>query len=106
MGEIHELFVLALSLVWFAGSTPDCNVGYFILQGFLFKTLRKTLSNEQEYTDVYHTGNYYKILPRNNCFCNALGIYYKIIPPEHFLCNVAATGLSLFAREHAKECAL
>ena len=22
MGEIHELFVLALSLVWFAGATP------------------------------------------------------------------------------------
>ena len=29
-----------------------------------------------------------------------------IIPPEHFLCNVAATGVSLFAREHAKEFAL
>ena len=25
MGEIHELFVLALSLVWFAGATPDYN---------------------------------------------------------------------------------
>ena len=24
MGEIHELFVSALSLVWFAGATPDC----------------------------------------------------------------------------------
>ena len=23
MGEIHELFVFALSLVWFAGATPD-----------------------------------------------------------------------------------
>ena len=23
MGEIHERFVLALSLVWFAGATPD-----------------------------------------------------------------------------------
>ena len=23
MGEIHELFILALSLVWFAGATPD-----------------------------------------------------------------------------------
>ena len=23
MGEIHELFVLALSLVWFAGGTPE-----------------------------------------------------------------------------------
>ena len=27
----------------------------------------------------------------------------ELIPPEHFLCNVAAGGLSLFAREHAKE---
>ena len=25
MGEIHELFILALSLVWFAGATPDCS---------------------------------------------------------------------------------
>ena len=24
-GEIHELFILALSLVWFAGATPDAN---------------------------------------------------------------------------------
>ena len=23
MGEIHELLVLALSLVWFAGATPE-----------------------------------------------------------------------------------
>ena len=23
MGEIHELFVLALSLVWFAGAAPE-----------------------------------------------------------------------------------
>ena len=30
-------------------------------------------------------------------------IITKIIPPEKFLCNVAATALSLFAREHAKE---
>ena len=27
MGEIHELFVLALSLVWFAGATPDSQLG-------------------------------------------------------------------------------
>ena len=26
MGEIHELFVLALSLVWFAGETPEQRV--------------------------------------------------------------------------------
>ena len=25
MGEIHELFILALSLVWFAGATPEEN---------------------------------------------------------------------------------
>ena len=25
MGEIHELFVLALSLAWFAGATPESN---------------------------------------------------------------------------------
>ena len=25
----------------------------------------------------------------------------KIIPPNYFLCNVAATGVSLFAREQA-----
>ena len=25
MGEIHELFVLALSLVWSAGATPEAN---------------------------------------------------------------------------------
>ena len=26
MGEIHELFVLASSLVWFAGVTPDLGI--------------------------------------------------------------------------------
>ena len=25
MGKIHELFLLALSLVWFAGATPEIN---------------------------------------------------------------------------------
>ena len=29
MGEIHELFVLALSLVWFAGATPEERVRRF-----------------------------------------------------------------------------
>ena len=29
-----------------------------------------------------------------------------MIPPEDFLCNVAATGVSLLAREHAKDFAL
>ena len=50
--------------------------------------------------------NYYKIIPRNNYFCNNLCKYYRENPPERFLCNVAATGLSLFAREHANEFAL
>ena len=27
MGEIHELFLLTLSLVWFAGATPDFCLG-------------------------------------------------------------------------------
>ena len=26
MGEVHELFVLALSLVWFAEATPEITV--------------------------------------------------------------------------------
>ena len=30
----------------------------------------------------------------------------NMIPPEDFLCNVAATGVSIFAREHAKGFAL
>ena len=30
MGEIHEFFVLALSLVWFAGATPESK---FLSQG-------------------------------------------------------------------------
>ena len=29
MGEIHELFVLALSLVWFAGAAPDLILAIF-----------------------------------------------------------------------------
>ena len=28
MGEIHELFVFTLSLVWFAGATPDTGAGF------------------------------------------------------------------------------
>ena len=28
MGEIHELFVVALSLVWFAGVTPEFRLGF------------------------------------------------------------------------------
>ena len=55
----------------------------------------------------YHPGrNDYKIIPWNNCFVIIFVSITKIIPPEQFLCNVAATGLSLFAREHGKEFAL
>ena len=39
-------------------------------------------------------------------FVIIFAIITNVIPPEHFLCSVAATGLSLFAREHAKEFAL
>ena len=28
MGEIHELFVLALSLVWFGGATPEAKPAF------------------------------------------------------------------------------
>ena len=45
----------------------------------------------------YHPGRNYK---------KFLGTFYNIFPPEHFLCSVAATGLSLCPREHAKEFAL
>ena len=39
-------------------------------------------------------------------FLRIFVIIAKMITPEHFVCNVAATGLSLLAREHAKEFAL
>ena len=57
---------------------------------------------------MYHPGrNDYKIIPWNVAFCAIIfAIITKINPREHFLCNVAATGLSLFEREHAKEVAL
>ena len=38
MGEIHELFILALSLVLFAGATPDLNQA--VLQGVPFTGLQ------------------------------------------------------------------
>ena len=46
-----------------------------------------------------------QIIPRNILKIIFI-IMTNIIPPEHFLCNLAATGLSLFAREHATEFAL
>ena len=33
IGEIHELFVLALSLVWFAGATPELSLTAKYFQG-------------------------------------------------------------------------
>ena len=55
----------------------------------------------------YHPGrNYYKIIPWNKSFAILFVIITNIIPPEHFLRNVAATGLSMYAREHAKAFAL
>ena len=41
MGEIHELFVLALSLVWFAGATPENRPKYPLLRD-VFGDLRAT----------------------------------------------------------------
>ena len=38
----------------------------------------------------------------DNKLCS-FGIITKIVPPKDFLCRVAATGVSLFAKEHAKE---
>ena len=46
MGEIHELFVLALSLVWFAGATPDKNASNFFFEwgvGCFFVLNRKQI---------------------------------------------------------------
>ena len=34
MGEIHELFVLELSLVWFAGATPEFWPPLVVADGF------------------------------------------------------------------------
>ena len=34
MGEIHELFVLALSLVWFAGAIPDLGSSWVLAPNF------------------------------------------------------------------------
>ena len=38
MGEIHELFVVALSLGWFAGATPDSNDSGSVPDRFLRHT--------------------------------------------------------------------
>ena len=40
MGEIHELFVLALSLVWFAGVTPEKKLGWVPQEQVLLNNFR------------------------------------------------------------------
>ena len=60
MGEIHELLVLPLSLVWFAGATPDNSKCF--LEGFLEgackvfskdKVLRRVLRRERFIEDAW-----------------------------------------------------
>ena len=46
MGEIDELFVLALSLVWFAGATPDnsfCPKDRAVIEARRFPSLKVIL---------------------------------------------------------------
>ena len=45
MGEIHELFVLALFLVWFAGATPDPRAGF--LHGLAYFVRRNSESGSE-----------------------------------------------------------
>ena len=40
MGEIHELFVLPLSLVWFAGATPEFRTRVSLFKARVFAHLR------------------------------------------------------------------
>ena len=50
MGEIHELFVLALSLVWFAGATPEWGrtwKGQIILNQIPYNLVKLPLSSCQ-----------------------------------------------------------
>ena len=44
--------------------------------------------------------------PGTFSFVKVLVLFFKLIPPEDFLCFVAATGVSLLAREQAKDVAL
>ena len=55
MGKIHELFLLALSLVWFAGATPDCrNLHKFaqIAPGKSVDCARKECGNSTEVAEI------------------------------------------------------
>ena len=61
MGEIHELLVLALSLVWFAGSTPDHQVEKVV---WCFPKMLVFKGKEEKYTP--------KSLPSTECRLGAL----------------------------------
>ena len=61
MGEIYELFVLALSLVWFAGATPDYFGGnscapiigpYLFLRKFVWTNDPESSSKVSPYTGI------------------------------------------------------
>ena len=43
MGEIHELSVLALSLVWFAGAIPDYYLIFGLLMSGIFSCITETM---------------------------------------------------------------
>ena len=49
MGEIHDLFVLALSLVWFAGATPDMKW----VRILRMESLESTCRSPSRQTDPY-----------------------------------------------------
>ena len=65
MGEIHELFVLPLSLVWFAGATPEKGRQ----QNGLKKTTRSQLTTSSEYYEARndYTNDSETILLCNRC---------------------------------------
>ena len=55
---------------------------------------------------MYDPGrNYYKIVPLNTLSSNNLSKYYNIDSIKDFICHVAATGVSPFARELARDSA-
>ena len=53
MGEIHELFVSALSLVWFAGATPDISAAR--KRGQRKGATSKNLKNRQKVSKIFST---------------------------------------------------
>ena len=63
MGKIHELFVLALSLVWFAGATPDSKGISPILVWNYYKTGEK---HQRTYGSIFM--HVHPPLPVKKCF--------------------------------------